>query len=256
MVRGQKPLALYNVIQSLIINHDSFLLFFKQKFIAFDYGDGLPPEECSPRDFCSNFLPLHIIAGFLKNVLVIFELALQMEQDGGNLYIWKEEKKKEKRKKTINHHGYSPFSWGGLVSTRVFCCPRLRALQTTKRDPADDCNNESLVRRACCRRTLHRKSAIVPPPAVESNCGLSITFFFFFFFFPSRSICVCVCLSCVSLYPVFLYVFAFLSSILVSRSGDGHKEFSLFSSSLFSFFDCERFLARQGFATLPSARSI
>ena len=87
MVRGQKPLALYNVIQSLIINHDSFLLFFKQKFIAFDYGDGLPPEECSPRDFCSNFLPLHIIAGFLKNVLVIFELALQMEQDGGNLYI-------------------------------------------------------------------------------------------------------------------------------------------------------------------------
>ena len=99
MVRGQKPLALYNVIQSLIINHDSFLLFFKQKFIAFDYGDGLPPEECSPRDFCSNFLPSHIIAGFLKNVLVIFELALQMEQDGGNLYIWKEEKKKKRGRK-------------------------------------------------------------------------------------------------------------------------------------------------------------
>ena len=166
----------------------------------------------------------------------------------------KRRKKKEKRKKTINHHGYSPFSWGGLVSTRVFCCPRLRALQTTKRDPADDCNNESLVRRACCRRTLHRKSAIVPPPAVESNCGLSITFFSSSSFPPVLS----VCLSCVSLYPVFFffYVFAFLSSILVSRSGDGHKEFSLFSSSLFSFFDCERFLARQGFATLPSARSI
>ncbi len=143
-------------------------------------------------------------------------------------YIRKERRKKKgrvvakdgrKRGKTINHYasfGYSLFSRGGLVSTRVFCCPRLRVFQTTKRVPAstDDCNNESLVRRACCRHTLHRKSAIVP-----GCCRVKLRafnrFFYFFFFLVLFRLRFYPCLSRIILS---FFLFLFFSCLSLSSS--------------------------------------